>query len=91
MWWQKSWNCCVLINGKNVNIDHMQQATDWYIYLHREPVRTETTRVFPLAGILLSENDLQKIDTPVKWLENPLFGEVTAAVYTVLLRTIESS
>ncbi len=78
-------------DGKNVNIDYMQQATDSYIYLHREHMKTEETKIFPLARILLSENDLRKIDKQVKWREDPLFGEVTDTVYSVLLKTIENS
>lgn len=78
-------------DGEPVNDDYVVQATRNYLELHRSHMDMEESRVFPMARILLSEVELGKVDQQVKLREDPLFGEVTETVYSVLLRALETS
>jgi len=77
-----------VVNGSIVSRAHITALGQAYIGAFREHMRTEESRILPLADLVLTGRDWDEVDTTMANFEDPLFGHHVQEGYAALRQHI---
>jgi hemerythrin-like domain-containing protein len=77
-----------VVNGSIVSREHITALGQAYIGAFREHMRTEESRILPLADLVLTGRDWDEVDTTMANFDDPLFGHHVQERYAALRQHI---